>query len=107
VSSTHTYGEQPDRHSLLPGATPAAIHAALLPADQANFDAAYGEALATARQDLDLTELFTTLEQWRKLAALQSDPDGYRRMVHQVVETVAGPVPPNEPLEVTRRRVGL
>jgi len=93
---------------LLPGASPAAIRAALLPADRARFDAAYGEALAQARETLDLTELFKRLEHWRRLALLQSNPEDYRRVVRRAAEAVTGqPVPEDEPLEVTRTRAGL
>ncbi|MEO7195350.1 MAG: DUF6247 family protein [Pseudonocardiaceae bacterium] len=49
---------------LLPGAAPAAIRDVLLPEDRVRFDAAYQRALAAAREDLDLTELFRCLEHW-------------------------------------------
>lgn len=34
-------------------------------------------ALASARDDMDLTELFRCLEHWRRLALLQRDPDRF------------------------------
>jgi Family of unknown function (DUF6247) len=58
-----------------PGAAPAAIRDALLPEERATFDAAYQRALTRAREDLELTELFQTLEHWRRLALRQRDPD--------------------------------
>ena len=54
MSATYAYDEQPaGGHPLAPGASPAAIRAALLPADQAGFDVAYGTALAASRVSLD------------------------------------------------------
>ncbi len=109
MTATYAYDEQPaSGHPLRPGASPAAIRGALLPPDKGAFDIAYAEALATARRDLDLAGLFQILEHWRGLAVLQSDLDGYRRMVRGVAETLTGqPVPKDEPLEVTRARAGL
>jgi hypothetical protein len=109
VTATYAFDERPPSgHPLRPGAAPAAIRAALLPADQAAFDAAYTAALAGAREQLDLSELFQMLERWRRLAVLQRDPEGYRRMVRRAAEAVTGgPVPADEPLEVTRARAGL
>jgi hypothetical protein len=36
---------------------------------------AYQRALASTRDDMELTELFRCLEHWRRLALLQRDPD--------------------------------
>ena len=72
------------------------------------FDAAYEEALAQARESLDLTELFKRLEHWRRVALLQSNPEDYRRVVRRAAEALSGqPVPEDEPLEVSRTRAGL
>jgi flavin-binding protein dodecin len=109
MSATWAYDEAPrSGHPLLPGASPAAIRAALLPEDRERFDAAYEEALAQARESLDLTELFKRLEHWRRVALLQSNPTDYRRVVRRTAEVLTGqPVPDDEPLEVTRARAGL
>ncbi len=109
VSATYAYDEQPaGGHPLAPGAAPAAIRAALLPADQGAFDVAYVAALAAARVSLDLGELFQTLEHWRRLALLQRDPENFVWMVRRVAETLSGePVPDGEPFELTRARAGL
>jgi len=103
------YDETPrSGHPLLPGASPAAIRAALLPQDRELFDAAYEEALLQARESLDLTELFRRLERWRRVALLQSNPADYRRVVRRAAEAATGqPVPEDEPVEVTRARAGL
>jgi hypothetical protein len=93
---------------LLPGATPAAIRDALLPEDQAKFNAAYQRALATAREDLDLTELFRCLEHWRRLALLQRDPERFASIARRAAERLTGePVLEDESLAETRRRAGM
>ena len=96
-------------HPLRPGAAPGAIRAALLTdVDRAEFDADYEQALAYARQSLDLAELFETLEQWRRIAVLQSDPENFRRVARRTAELLTGrPVPDDEPLAVTRAEAGL
>ncbi|MGH3794934.1 MAG: DUF6247 family protein [Pseudonocardiaceae bacterium] len=109
MTATWAYDEQPrNGHPLLPGAAPHHIRAALLPEDRVAFDGAYEVALVEARTSLDLTELFKTLEHWRRLALLQSRPGEYRRVVHRAAELLTGTsVPPDEPLAVTRARAGL
>ena len=95
-------------HPLRPGASPAAIRVGLLPEDRGRFDAAYAEALALARDSLDLTELFRTLERWRRLALLQSNPAHFRHDVRRAAGVLTGEgTPADEPLEVTRTRAGL
>jgi Family of unknown function (DUF6247) len=109
VTATYAYDERPaSGHPLRAGASPAAIRAGLLPADQEAFDAAYAAALACSRESLDLGELFKMLEHWRRIAVLQSDPENYRRMVRRVAEALTGqPAPADEPLELTRAKAGL
>lgn len=98
----------PGHHPLGRGATPEAIHAALLETDRAHFRAAFTEALDRAKHELDLTPVFDTLEDWRRLAVAQSDPHGWRHSVRKAAELATGSVPPeDEPLEVTRRRAGF
>lgn len=93
---------------MLPGASPAAIRAALLADDQALFDRAYADALAAARDQLDLTELLRCLEGWRRLALLQRDPEEFAALVRRAAVKLTGrSVPVDEPLAVTRRRVGM
>jgi hypothetical protein len=95
-------------HPLRPGASPGVIRAALLVEDQGGFDADYERALAVARQRLDLTELFRTLEHWRRVALLQSDPQNFHRVVRRAAELLTGePVPEDEPLAVTRNKAGI
>ena len=109
MSATWAYDESPRAgHPLLPGASPAVIRAALLPEDRERFDVAYEDALAQARESLDLTELLKRLEHWRRVALLQSNPVEYRRIVRRAAEALTGEeIPADEPLEVTRARAGL
>lgn len=109
MTATWAYDEQPRHgHLLLLGAAPHDIRAALLPEDRDAFHAAYEAALTEARTSLDLTDLFKTLEHWRRLALLQSHPAEYRRLVRRAAELLTGEaIPPEEPLTVTRARVGL
>ena len=79
-----------------------------MPEERAKFDAAYERALAVAREMLDLGELFRELEHWRRLALLQRDREGFRRLVRRAAELQTGePVPEDEPLAVTRARAGI
>lgn len=109
VTATYAYDEQPaSGHPLLPGASPAAIRDGLLPSDRERFDAAYEAALVESRRSLDLTELFKTLEHWRRTAVLQSDPVAYRHAVRRAAHLLTGaPIPEDEPLELTRAKAGM
>jgi len=113
VSATWAYDETPRLgHPLLPGASPAAIRAALLPQDREPFDAAYEEALVQARESLDLTELFKATGALASRSTVAKQPRGLSTgrtpVVRQAAEAVTGqPVPENEPVEVTRARAGL
>ena len=109
VTALWSFDEQPRTGDpLLPGASPAAIRDALLPEDRAAFDTAYEVALAVAREQLELTELFKILEHWRRLALLQRDPARFTSVVRRAAERLSGAtVPDGEPLNQTRRRLGL
>lgn len=97
-----------DRHPLAKGASPEAIRSALLPEDQAAFDCSYVEALGEARESLDLTGLFLMLERWRGRAALQHDPEAFRRVARRAAEKLTGqPSPDDEPLAVTRAKARM
>ena len=109
MTALWSFDEQPRTGDpLRPGAAPAAIRDALLPEDRAEFDTAYQRALANARDELDLTDLFRCLEHWRRLALLQREPDRFGSIVRRAAERLTGePVPDDEPLSRTRRRAGL
>ncbi|GAA4929866.1 hypothetical protein EV188_101353 [Actinomycetospora succinea] len=94
-------------HPLAPGAQPAAIADALWSEDRRRFLESYDRELARARSTLDLTSLFTMLEQWRGLAAMQSRPEQYRRNLRKAAELITGePSPEDEPIQVTRAKAG-
>ncbi|MEJ2888865.1 DUF6247 family protein [Actinomycetospora aeridis] len=100
--------ERPDDRSLAVGASPAAIHAGLLPEDREAFLTAYGAALELARSTLHLAPVHHVVEEWRRRAVLQSDPAAFRHSVLRAAEFFAGEaVPDDEPFEVTRTRAGL
>jgi Family of unknown function (DUF6247) len=109
VTASWSFDEQPHTGDpLLPGAAPAAIRDALLPEDGAAFETAYQLGLIRAREDLDLTELFQTLEHWRRLAVLQRDPARFSSIARRAAERLTGdPVPEDESLAQTRRRAGI
>jgi hypothetical protein len=109
VPATYAFDDQPRTgHPLLPGASPHDIRAHLLPEDRDEFDAAYAQALTDARESLDLSGLFKTLEQWRCAALLQSDPADFRRVVRRAAELLTGEaIPEDEPLAVTRAKAGM
>jgi hypothetical protein len=109
MTATYAFDEQPaSGHPLLPGASPAAIRDGLLPSDRSRFEEAYESALLDSRHSLDLTELFRTLERWRRLAVMQSQPEDYRRAVRRAAELLTGaPSAEDEPLEITRAKAGM
>lgn len=94
--------------SLSAGASPATIRAALLPEDQAPFDQAYAEALDEARRTYQLTPVLEAVEEWRRRAILQSDPEAFRRSVRRAAEFFTGQsVPEGEPFATTRAKAGM
>lgn len=67
--------------------SPAAIRAALLPEQVAEFDTAYDAALTSARQTLSLDQLHHVLRVWRRVAwQTATDPDSQREVVDAVAE---------------------
>jgi uncharacterized protein DUF6247 len=91
VTASWLFDEQPGTGDpLLRGASPAAIRDALLPEDGVVFETAYQDALTRARDDLNLTELFHTLERWRRLALLQRDPARFASVARRAAERLTG-----------------
>lgn len=86
------------------GASIGAISVSLLPEDRARFH----EALDAAQRDGDSPAEQVAVERWRGIALLQADPDRYAATVRRIAERKTGrPIPPDEPLSVTRRAAGL
>ena len=78
-------------HEGYPVDTPRAIRAVLLPEEVGDFDREWRTALARAAETLDLTEVFDTLERWRRIArSTQADPQAHRRMLATAARLRAG-----------------
>jgi hypothetical protein len=108
VTASASTGGSSQGRSLAEGASPGTIRAALLPEDRELFDRAYAGALDQARQTYELTPVLETIEEWRRRAIIQSDPEAFRRSVHRAAEYFSGePVPEDEPFGNTRARAGL
>jgi len=88
-------------------ATPAEVRAALIEEEAGQFDEQWRRALAGAAETFDLSGVMETLDHWRRMAWLQQDPDGYRRMLVRAAEIMAGEKLPPEPLAATKARLGL
>jgi hypothetical protein len=95
-------------HPLVRGASPAVVRGWLLPRDAERFVAEYEAALDDARSSLELGRVHDVVERWRRIAVLQTDPDGYRRTVRRAAELATGePSPEDEPLDVTCTKAGM
>lgn len=71
--------------------TPREIRAALLPEEVGEFDRAWRAAQARATEALDLSEVLTMLDRWRRIARMtQSDPEAHRRMLAKAERALAG-----------------
>lgn len=112
MTATYSADEDPpaeDAHPLRKGASPDTIRRHLYSsADRDEFDQALSAALDAVKASRDLTGLFRMLDQWRRIAVLQSDPERFRRVVRRAAEANVGrPIPDDEPLSMTRSRAGL
>ncbi|GLZ45859.1 hypothetical protein Acsp06_20440 [Actinomycetospora sp. NBRC 106375] len=112
MTTTYSVDDEPAdpaAHPLSKGASPDAIRASLAgPDDRAEFDAALAAALDEVKASLDLTELFRMLDQWRRIAVLQSDPERFRRVARRAAEVNIGrPGPEDEPLAEARGDAGI
>ena len=101
--------DQAQPHPLLPGASPATIRSWLVTdEDRDRFLEDFAAALDRARDELDLTAVHEALEEWRRIAVLQTDRAGFRRTVRYAAEQATGhPSPEDEPLAVTRAKAGI
>lgn len=96
-------------HPLRKGASPEAIRAHLYgDEDRAEFDEALAAALDEVKTSRDLTGLFRMLDQWRRIAILQSDPERFQRVARRAADANIGRSSrQDEPLAVTRAKAGL
>ncbi len=91
-------------------ASPAQVRAALIPEEAEQFDLEWREVMARATDSLDLTEVFETLESWRFVARITAVQGGQaqRALYRRAAEKYTGePVPADEPVAVTKARLGL
>ena len=80
--------QPPPRRQPFADASPAQVRAALIPEEAAEFDRQWAEVMARATRDLDLTEVFETLESWRTVAWITSTSghERHRRMLASAEE---------------------
>jgi len=90
--------------------SPEQIRAALLPEQTDAFEAAFDDALTTARQTLRLDELRRVLQMWRRQALMtERDPQGHRLMLAAAAEVAqtGRPRPGSVPWNVIKAELGL
>jgi hypothetical protein len=91
-------------------ASPAEIRAALIPEEAAEFEREWREVMARAAETLDLSEVLETLESWRLVAQVTdaAGPEGHPAMYRRAAARLTGEdVPADEPLPLTKARLGL
>lgn len=88
-------------------ASPAEIRAALVPEERPEFDREYRQALEMAADTFSLEELEVTLQSWRRIAWMCTNPDRYRQMWRRAATLhTREDVPAEEALPVTKARLG-
>jgi Family of unknown function (DUF6247) len=109
MSATWAIDDKADkRHPLARGARPVDIRAALRGEDQVEFDEALSAATDRFRESLDFSELFAVLDQWRKIAVLQSDPERFTRIARRAAELNTGrPPAPDASVAELRAQAGV
>lgn len=91
-------------------ASPARVRAALIPEEREQFDAEWRQVMAAATESLDLTEVFATLESWRRIAWITASQgaEAHRAMYRRAAESLTGrEIPADEPVIDTKARLGL
>lgn len=92
---------------VLPGSSPQAIRAALLPEEVGNFDREYRREMAAAIETLDLTPVIEMLARWQLVVRSSQDPQAHRRMLAHAAILNAGGDIPRTSWEETKARLGL
>lgn len=86
------------------------MRAALIPEERLEFDAEWRAVMAKATETLDLSEVFATLDPWRRVARLTTaaGAEEHRAMYRRAAERLTGEaVPADESLAQTKARLGL
>ncbi|MGH8967196.1 MAG: DUF6247 family protein, partial [Actinomycetes bacterium] len=85
----------------------AEIRAALVPEERSRFDRGYRQALEVAAETFSLEELEATLQSWRRIAWMCTDPDRYRQMWRRAATLYTREdISADEALPVTKARLG-
>ncbi|WP_285591283.1 DUF6247 family protein [Actinomycetospora sp. NBRC 106378] len=99
---------EPEPHPLLQGASPRTVREWLSPELAARFDDAYRAAIDTARSTFELEPVYTVVEDFRRIAILETDPAAFRRTMRAAAELATGePSPEDEPWQTTLTKAGL
>lgn len=91
-------------------ASPAEVRAALIPEEADEFDVQWREVMARATETLDLTEVFTTLDSWRRVARLTAatGAQAHRAMYRRAAAALGGEqLPADAPLSAVKAKLGL
>lgn len=91
-------------------ATPREIRDALIPEEAVEFDQQWQASMARATETLDLADVFMTLECWRRIAMMTAahGHDAHRQMLRRAAERFTGEaIPADEPVSVTKARIGI
>jgi hypothetical protein len=86
------------------------VRAALIPEEREQFDAEWREVMAAATESLDLTEVFATLESWRRVAWITASQgaEAHRAMYRRAAANLTGEeIPADESVTDTKARLGL
>lgn len=105
VSAAAAFPEPFRKRPPFADASPAEVRAALIPEEAGEFD----RDMADATKTRDSAVLRETLESWRRIAWVTSanGPDAHRRMWRRAAAKFTGEdIPTDEPLQVTKARLG-
>lgn len=108
MTASWSVDAEPPATPLAEGAAPGDIHSALDAEDQVRFRQALDAATEQMRRDLDLSPVFAVLEEFRRLAILQTDRAAFHRVIRAAAALATGEDSPvDEPFDVTRAKAGL
>jgi hypothetical protein len=103
--------DEPPRARNFKDASPREVRAALVPEEQPDFDQQWRKALTEAADSLELTEMFTILDSWRRRATTTTylGHDGYRRMLARAerILRTGEPEPGSVPWSQLKAELGL
>lgn len=102
---------EPPRTRNFKDASPREVRAALVPEEQPDFDRQWRKAVTETADSLDLTDLFNTLDSWRRRATITTHlgHEGYRRMLARAdrILRTGEPEPGSVPWSELKAELGL